>query len=42
MVMCSGMFFLIAALRDALGNVTNHVGVQCKVSDEHDATICNK
>ena len=34
--------FFIAALRDTLGNVTTYVGVQCKVSDEHAATICKK
>jgi len=31
--------FFIAALRDADGNVTNFVGVQCKVSDQYAATI---
>jgi len=31
--------FFIAALRDASGNVTNFVGVQCKVSDEYAATV---
>lgn len=34
--------FFIAALRDAAGNVTNYVGVQCKVSDEYAATVCKK
>lgn len=31
--------FFIAPLRDANGNVTNFVGVQCKVSDEYAATV---
>ena len=31
--------FFIAALRDAAGNVTNFVGVQCKVSDTYAATV---
>lgn len=31
--------FFIAALRDAAGNVTNFVGVQCKVSDHYAATV---
>jgi PAS domain S-box-containing protein len=31
--------FFIAALRDASGNVTNFVGVQCKVSDQYAATV---
>jgi len=31
--------FFIAALRDASGNVTNFVGVQCKVSDHYAATV---
>jgi PAS domain S-box-containing protein len=31
--------FFIAALRDANGNVTNFVGVQCKVSDQYAATV---
>lgn len=31
--------FFIAALRDAAGNVTNFVGVQCKVSDQYAATV---
>jgi PAS domain S-box-containing protein len=31
--------FFIAALRDAEGNVTNFVGVQCKVSDQYAATM---
>jgi PAS domain S-box-containing protein len=31
--------FFIAALRDAGGNVTNFVGVQCKVSDQYAATV---
>lgn len=31
--------FFIAALRDANGNVTNYVGVQCKVSDQYAATV---
>lgn len=31
--------FFIAALRDAAGNVTNFVGVQCKVSDAYAATV---
>lgn len=30
--------FFIAALRDAAGEVTNFVGVQCKVSDQYAAT----
>lgn len=34
--------FFIAALRDAAGNVTNYVGVQCKVSDQYAATVCKK
>lgn len=31
--------FFIAALRDADGEVTNFVGVQCKVSDQYAATV---
>jgi len=31
--------FFIAPLRDASGNVTNFVGVQCKVSDQYAATV---
>lgn len=31
--------FFIAALRDAEGEVTNFVGVQCKVSDQYAATV---
>ena len=31
--------FFIAALRDSAGNVTNFVGVQCKVSDQYAATV---
>lgn len=34
--------FFIAALRDAGGNVTNYVGVQCKVSDQYAATVCKR
>lgn len=34
--------FFIAALRDAAGNVTNYVGVQCKVSDQYAATVCKR
>lgn len=34
--------FFIAALRDAAGNITNYVGVQCKVSDQYAATVCRK
>lgn len=34
--------FFIAALRDAAGNITNYVGVQCKVSDQYAANICKK
>lgn len=34
--------FFIAALRDAGGNITNYVGVQCKVSDQYAATVCKK
>lgn len=34
--------FFIAALRDAEGNITNYVGVQCKVSDQYAATVCKK
>jgi len=34
--------FFIAALRDAAGNITNYVGVQCKVSDQYAATVCKK
>jgi len=34
--------FFIAALRDAEGNITNYVGVQCKVSDQYASTICSK
>ena len=34
--------FFIAALRDAGGNVTNYVGVQCKVSDQYAASVCKK
>jgi len=31
--------FFIAALRDADGNITNFVGVQCKVSDQYAASV---
>ena len=31
--------FFIAALRDAGGNITNFVGVQCKVSDQYAASV---
>lgn len=31
--------FFIAGLRDAAGEVTNYVGVQCKVSDQYAATV---
>jgi len=31
--------FFIAALRDATGNITNFVGVQCKVSDTYAASV---
>ena len=31
--------FFIAALRDASGNITNFVGVQCKVSDTYAASV---
>lgn len=31
--------FFIAALRDAAGNITNFVGVQCKVSDTYAASV---
>merc|ERR1712238_181645 len=34
--------FFIAALRDAAGNITNFVGVQCKVSDQYAANVCKK
>merc|ERR1711862_270754 len=34
--------FFIAALRDANGNVTNYVGVQCKVSDQYAAAVCKR
>jgi PAS domain S-box-containing protein len=34
--------FFIAALRDASGNVTNYVGVQCKVSDQYAANVCKR
>jgi len=34
--------FFIAALRDANGNITNYVGVQCKVSDQYAANVCKK
>ena len=34
--------FFIAALRDTAGNVTNYVGVQCKVSDQYAAMECKK
>lgn len=34
--------FFIAALRDAAGNITNYVGVQCKVSDQYAATIIQR
>eukprot|EP00584_Thalassiosira_punctigera_P017682 CAMPEP_0172559148 /NCGR_PEP_ID=MMETSP1067-20121228/82746_1 /TAXON_ID=265564 ORGANISM="Thalassiosira punctigera, Strain Tpunct2005C2" /NCGR_SAMPLE_ID=MMETSP1067 /ASSEMBLY_ACC=CAM_ASM_000444 /LENGTH=454 /DNA_ID=CAMNT_0013348687 /DNA_START=35 /DNA_END=1399 /DNA_ORIENTATION=+ len=34
--------FFIAALRDAGGNITNYVGVQCKVSDQYAASVCMK
>ena len=31
--------FFIAALRDTAGNITNYVGVQCKVSDQYAAMV---
>lgn len=34
--------FFIASLRDAGGNITNYVGVQCKVSDQYAASVCKK
>mmetsp|Transcript_13018 Transcript_13018/g.17004 ORF Transcript_13018/g.17004 Transcript_13018/m.17004 type:complete len:417 (-) Transcript_13018:292-1542(-) len=34
--------FFIAALRDANSNITNYVGVQCKVSDQYAANVCKK
>lgn len=34
--------FFIAALRDAAGNITNYVGVQCKVSDQYAESVCKK
>lgn len=34
--------FFIAALRDAGGHITNYVGVQCKVSDQYAASVCQK
>lgn len=34
--------FFIAALRDANGNITNYVGVQCKVSDQYAANVLKK
>jgi hypothetical protein len=34
--------FFIPALRDAGGNVTNYVGVQCKVSNQYAASVCKK
>eukprot|EP00571_Detonula_confervacea_P012375 CAMPEP_0172302696 /NCGR_PEP_ID=MMETSP1058-20130122/4351_1 /TAXON_ID=83371 /ORGANISM="Detonula confervacea, Strain CCMP 353" /LENGTH=453 /DNA_ID=CAMNT_0013013271 /DNA_START=62 /DNA_END=1423 /DNA_ORIENTATION=- len=34
--------FFIAALRDAGGSITNYVGVQCKVSDQYAASVCEK
>lgn len=34
--------FFIAALRDAAGNITNYVGVQCKVSDQYASTVCKR
>lgn len=34
--------FFISALRDAAGNITNFVGVQCKVSDQYAANVCKK
>jgi PAS domain S-box-containing protein len=34
--------FFIAPLRDAAGNVTNFVGVQCKVSDQYAANVCKQ
>lgn len=34
--------FFIAALRDAGGDITNYVGVQCKVSDQYAASVCKK
>lgn len=34
--------FFIAALRDSSGNITNYVGVQCKVSDQYAASVCKK
>ena len=32
----------IAALRDAAGNITNYVGVQCQVSDQYASTVCKR
>ncbi|GMH72875.1 hypothetical protein TrLO_g7031 [Triparma laevis f. longispina] len=34
--------FFIAALRDANGDVTNYVGVQCKVSEAYARSVCKK
>jgi len=34
--------FFIAALRDTAGNITNYVGVQCKVSDQYAAMVCKQ
>mmetsp|Transcript_22382 Transcript_22382/g.27424 ORF Transcript_22382/g.27424 Transcript_22382/m.27424 type:complete len:483 (+) Transcript_22382:117-1565(+) len=34
--------FFISALRDAAGNITNYVGVQCKVSDQYAANVCKR
>jgi len=34
--------FFIAALLDAAGEITNYVGVQCKVSDQYAASVCKK
>ena len=39
MFSCLQNQFFIAALRDANGEVTNFVGVQCKVSDQYAATV---
>ena len=34
--------FFIAALRDGEGNITNYVGVQCRVSEQYARNVCEK
>lgn len=34
--------FFIAGLRDGDGNITNYVGVQCRVSEQYARNVCAK